>query len=147
MKKLIIILLSIIVFWQSYGFNQINLKQYTQFSDFLSWKKLNNKKINKLLSIPLPKCNQWLNQDNYFISPSCFLSWNKLPKIDFKTTVDDILPYISNFKNTYKLNSTWFFYTTAKPIFYKNYNIDNIIKQNQANKILLHILWLLNFNS
>ena len=145
MKKIIILLLTTLFLWQSYWFKQINLKQYQTLTHILSWKNLNTKKINKLLSIPLLKCNQWLNWNYYFVSPSCFLSWKELPQIDFKTTIDDILPFISDFKNVYNLNSTWFFYTTAKPKFYTNYNIDNIIKQNQTNKIILHILWLLNF--
>jgi len=145
MKTLILIILTILVLWKTLWFNQINLKQYQTLTNILSWKHLNIQKTKKLLSIPLPACNQWWNGNYYFISPSCFLSWNNLPKIDFKTTINDILPFISGFKNVYILNSTWFFYTTAKPEFYINYNIDNIIKQNQDNKIILHILWLLKY--
>ncbi len=145
MKKIILLIILSLFFWQSYWFNQINLKQYQTLTNILSWKKLNQTKLNKILQTPLSACNHWLNWKYYFISPRCFLSWNKLPKIDFKTTIDDILPFISDFKNVYNLNSTEFYYTTAQPQFYINYNIDNIIKQNQNNKIILHILWLLNY--
>jgi len=145
MKKKIIVIISFFLCWNSFSFNQINLSNYNKLTNILSWKKLNKFKTKQILSTPLSACKSRLNGNNYYVSPSCFLSWWTLPKVNFKETINDILPLISNFKKTYNLNSTWFFYNTATPTFYINYNIDKIIKQNQTNKLLLHILSLLNY--
>ena len=146
MKKLLTLIISSLFIWWTFGFNYITLKQYKNIKTILSWKKLNQTKINKLLKYSLPACNHWKNWNYYFVSPSCFLnSWNFQIKTNFTETIDDILPYITSFKNTYKLNSTDFYYTTAQPQFFENYDIDNIIKHKYLDKLLLHILSLGNY--
>lgn len=83
-------------------------------------------------------CYFYKKWNKFIISPICFLT-NEFPQIWFTKSVDIIFPYINNFTNIYNLESTWFNYETAQPIFKKTFIDLDKIKQNLDKDTILHL--------
>ena len=129
--------------WACRAFNQIDLNTYKNIKNIITQKISNN--INKKINIPSNVvCNYFIQWDNYYISPWCFLK-NTLALLWIKQTSNIVFPLIKSFDNIYDLDSRKFLYKPANPIFYYNYDLNNFISDSFEDKVLLYILSIKNY--
>lgn len=126
--------------WFTFSFNQVDLTTYKNIKSIIS------KKINKKIIINYNKlaCNYFIINNDYYISPWCFLQDN-IPKLWIKKTSDLVFPFIKNLDNIYDLKSTSFVSNPSQVKFSYVYDLDKFISNSLSDKILLHILAFKNY--
>jgi len=143
MFKFCILLFLFSSLWSVFAFNQIDLNTYKNLKNIIS-KKI-NKNLYEKINIPSNiACNDFIQWDNYYISPWCFLQ-DKFPKLWVKQTSDLVFPFIQKFDNIYNLNAKKFTYKPSNVDFFYTYNLDNFISNTFIDKVELYVLSIKNY--
>ena len=140
MKKIIIIFLGVIFFGTTSA-KTIPIQDFERYKakdNFFSY--FYDKYVQDNLAENQKICYYYKRWTKFVISPICFLT-NDLPKYNFTKSIDIIFPYISDFKNIYNLEATWFNYDTAQPIFTKTFLDLGKIKKNLDKQTILHLAY------
>jgi len=147
MRKTIFFISFLLLIWQSFTLNYINISDYKSYLTWLNYKvkSLDTKKINyidnKINYLESKNCSYWQNKWFFYISPICFFKW-EIPKLPFTQAVDISWPYIKGFDNIYDLKSINFYYTSAKPILaFTPESISIFFNKSIENKILSFVLY------
>ena len=136
LKYILFFLIAIFLYGFSFSYRTIDFSKYKDYLNIL--KNADLSKVNfKNVKLSSWTCFYFSSWNYFYVKASCFY-YKKFPKLSIKEFASLIFPYIEWFENVYDLNSTWFFYQTAKPKFYLNF--DTWYIWTWKNKLLLDFI-------